>query len=118
MVLSKVLQVLIVGGYHAKGLLLPELFQHGLCYGAADGGLCAATKLVYQQQRVFVGLLHHLLHVHQMTGICTQVVLNALLVANVDHYTLECAHCRSLAYGDGQAALQHVLQQSYRLQAY
>ena len=110
MVLSKVLQVLIVGGYHAKGFLLPKLFQHSLCYGAANGGLCAATKLVYQQQRVFVGLFHHLLHVHQMTRVCTQVVLYALLVAYVDHYALECAYCRAFAYGDGQSALQHVLQ--------
>ena len=46
-ILGKVLQVLIVGGNHAEGLLLPQLLQHGLCYGTADGGLCAAAELVY-----------------------------------------------------------------------
>ena len=47
MILGKVLQVLIVGGNHAKGLLLPELLQHRLCNGTADGWFRAAAKLIY-----------------------------------------------------------------------
>ena len=46
-VLCKVLQVLIVGGDDAEGLLLPELFQYGLGDSAADGGFRTAAKLVY-----------------------------------------------------------------------
>ena len=46
-VVGKVLQVLIVGGDDAKGLLLPELLQYGLGNGAANHGLCAASKLIY-----------------------------------------------------------------------
>ena len=66
-VLSKMFQVLIVGSYYAKGLCLPELLEHSLGYRTSDGWLGTATKLVYQQQRSLVGMLHHLLHVHQMT---------------------------------------------------
>ena len=38
---------------------------------------------------MFVGLLHHLLHVHQVTGVGREIVLDTLLVADVYHDTLE-----------------------------
>ena len=47
MILGEVLQVLIVGGDHAEGLLLPELLQHCLCDGTADGRFRSAAELVY-----------------------------------------------------------------------
>ena len=46
-VVGEMLQVLIVGGNHAEGFLLPELLQDGLGNGAANHGFRTATKLVY-----------------------------------------------------------------------
>ena len=66
MILSEVLQVLVVGGDHAKGLFLPELFQHRLCNGASDGRLRSTTELINKQQTLGIRLLHHLFHIHQV----------------------------------------------------
>ena len=89
MVLGKVFQILIMGGDDAKSFFLPKLFQHSFSNGTANGRLCTASEFVYQQQRMTVGLLHHVLHVQQMTRIGTQVVGYRLLVANVYHDVLE-----------------------------
>ena len=88
-IVGKMLQVLIVSGNHAKGTLLPELLQHGLGNSTTNCGLGTATKLINQQQRVFVSRFHHLLHVHQMTRVCREIILNTLLVADINHNTLE-----------------------------
>ena len=116
MVFRKVLQVLVVGSDHAEGLFLPELLQHGLCDGSADGGLRSAAELVDQQQRLSVGLAHHLLHVHQVTRVGREVVLDALLVADVYQDVMEKSAGASVADRYGQTALEHVLQQSGGLQ--
>ena len=113
-----VLQVLVVGGYHAPCVLLHKLVEHSLCHSAANLRLGARAKLVDEQQRAFARLSHHVLHVQQVRRVGREVVLYALLVADVDHYVAEDAHLRSFAHGDGQSALQHVLQQTHRLQAH
>ena len=53
-----------------------------------------------------------------MARVGREVVLDALLVADVDHDVLEGARRRTVTDGDAEAALQHVLQQSDGLQAY
>ena len=118
MVFGKVLQILIVGGDDAEGLLLPELLQHGFGNGAADGRLCTAAKLIDQQQRMAVGLLHHVLHVQQVTRIGRQIVGYRLLVTDVYHDVAEYTTCRTVTNGNRQSALQHILQQSHRLQTH
>ena len=65
-----------------------------------------------------VGLLHHLLHVHQMTRIGREVVLNTLLVADVYQDMVEESCGASVADGYGQTALEHILQESHRLQTH
>ena len=65
-VVGKVFQVLVVRGDDAKRLFLPELFQHCLGNGAADGRLGAAAELVDEQQAAVIRLSHHLFHVHQV----------------------------------------------------
>ena len=52
-----------------------------------------------------IGLLHHLFHVHQMTRVGREVVLNALLVTDVDEDMVEDTRRAAIADGDGQAAL-------------
>ena len=53
-----------------------------------------------------------------MAAIGTQVVLYALLVADIYKDVLEDAALRVFAHRNGQSALQHILQQTYCLQAY
>ena len=113
-----VLQVLVVGGYHAPCVLLHKLVEHSLCHSAANLRLRTRTKLVDEQQSAVACLLHHVLHVQEVRRVGREVVLYALLVADVDHYVAEDAHLGALAHGDGQSALQHVLQQSHGLQTY
>ena len=66
MVFGKVLQILVMGRDDTKCLLLPELLQHGLGYGTANGWFSTATEFVNQQQCTFIRLTHHLLHIHQV----------------------------------------------------
>ena len=110
MILCEVLQVLIMGGDDAKGLLLPELFQHGFSDGTSDGGLSTAAELIDEQQTLSVRLFHHLLHVHQVGRVGREVVLDALLVANVDQDMLEESCGTAIADGNGQTTLKHILQ--------
>ena len=46
-VISKMLQVLVVGGNDTKRLLQPELLQHGFGNGTANHGFSTATELIY-----------------------------------------------------------------------
>lgn len=118
MVLGKMLQVLVVGSDDGPGLALPKLLQHGLGDGAADLRLRARTKLVDEDQRAVVGLADHPLHAQQVGGVGAQVVLQALLVADVHHDVVEEARLGTIAHGDGEAHLEHVLEQADRLQAH
>ena len=67
---------------------------------------------------MLVSVANHLLHIHQVRGVGRQVVLDALLVADVNHQLLENAAGGVLVHRHAQPALQHILQQSYRLQAH
>ena len=107
-----------MGGYHAVGTAPTKLLEHGLGYGSAYLGLGAGAELVDEQQRGAVGVAHHLLHVRQVARVRAEVVLYALLVAYVDEYVAEHARMRAFAHRYGQAALQHVLHEAHRLEAY
>ena len=88
-VLGKVFEVLIVGGDDRPCLLLPELLEHRFGNGSSNLRFCASTELVDEDERALVGLSHHVLHVHQVRRIGAQIVLDALLIADVDHDMLE-----------------------------
>ena len=53
-----------------------------------------------------------------MTRVGTQIVLDALLIADINHDTLEDTCGRAITDRNRQAALQHILQQANRFQAY
>ena len=61
-----VLQVLVVGGYHAPRVLLYKLVEHRLSHCAANLRLGARAELVDEQQCVLARLAHHVLHVQQV----------------------------------------------------
>ena len=112
------LKVLIVSRYDGPCSTFAQLVEHRLGDGSSDLRLCAGTELVDEDERAVTGLLHHHLHVHQVGGVGGEVVLQALLVADVDHHVVEDAGLRAVADRDGESALQHILQQAYRLQAH
>ena len=118
MTVGKMLQVLIVRGNDSIGTLLAEAVEHSFGDSSAYARFGACTKLIDEDDGVAIGSLHHILHVEQMRGVGTEVVLQTLFVAYVDHDVLEHARLRTLAHGDAQSALQHVLQQSHGLQTY
>ena len=57
------------------------------------------------------------LHVRQVRAVGAEIVFDALFVADIDEDTLEDARARVLVERNGDAALEHVLQQSDGLQA-
>lgn len=118
MTVGKMLQVLIVGGDDAVSLLLAELIEHSLGDGSANARLGTRAKLIYQDDGVAVGCLHHVLHIQEVRRVGTQVVLQALLITDVDHDVLEYARLGTFAYRNAQSALQHILEQAHGLQAY
>ena len=107
-----------MGCYDGKSRLLRVAHQYCLCHGTADGGFRTTAEFVYQQQGGGICHLHHVLHVEQVAGVGGQVVLYALFVSNVYGQFMEDTHLAALAYGNWQAALQHVLYQAYGLQAH
>ena len=115
---SKVFQVLIVCSNHSPGAFPQQLFEHSLGNGATYLRLGTCSELVYEDECPSVGLSHHVLHVEQMAGVCRQVILKALLVADVYHYIVEDTGCRAVANRYAESTLQHVLQQPYSLQAH
>ena len=116
--LGKVFQVLVVGGDDGPCLLLAELLQHALGDGAANLRLSAGAHLVDEDKRTVGGLTHHHLHIHQMRRIGREVILQALLVADVNHHIFKYTAAAARPHGDAQSGLQHILQQSDGLQTH
>ena len=114
---GEVLQVLVVGGDDRPRTFCEQLLQHGLGQRTTDARLCACAELVDEDERTARGLPHHVLHVEQMGGVGGEVVLQALLIANVYHHITKHAAARALPHGNGHPTLQHVLQEAYRLEA-
>ena len=112
------LEVLIVSGDDAPRHAFHKLIEHSLCHSAANLRLRTRTKLVDEQQSAVACLLHHILHVQEMRRVCGEIVLNALLVTDVNHDVGEYSHLRTLTHRYGQTALQHILQQTNRLQTH
>ena len=52
-------------------------------------------------------------HILQVRGVCAEVVLKRLLVADVNEYAVENAELRRFAARDKQSALQHILYQAH-----
>ena len=115
--LSEVLQVLVVGRDDTETPVSVEAVEERLGDRPADLGLGTATELVDQEDRALVAVLDEKFHVHQVGTVGTQVVLDALLVADIDEHPAEQARARAFVQGDQESALQHVLQEPDRFEA-
>ena len=55
-----------MGGDHAIGPLHVELREYSFCYGSANSRFGTSTKLINQQQGMFVGISYEMLHIAQV----------------------------------------------------
>ena len=83
-------------GDHSISSSLVELAQDGLCDGSSGRRLRARTELVYQHEGLVVRIGQHLLHVAQERAVCTEVIVDRLVVSDIDHYPVEHQHLGSL----------------------
>ena len=110
-------QVGVVGGNNPIYPAFVEFRQDGFGDGAAGRGLRSAAELVNQHQGPGIRQVQHLPHIGQEGRIGTEVVLQALVIADAHHDTVEYRQFRRLGGGDEHAPLEHVLQQPRGLQA-
>ena len=92
--------------------------EHSFGDGAACGRFSAAAELVDQHERGGCGVREYLPHVLQMGTVRAQVVLQRLVVADVDEDAVKDHHLADLRRGDEHTPLEHILQQTYRLEAH
>ena len=90
--IGKVLEVLVMRGYHAPHVLGIEACKHRLGYRTSYLWLSSPTELINQHQRVAPAIIDEKFHVHQVRAICAQVVLYRLLVAYIQKNILEYAY--------------------------
>ena len=100
----------------AEHFLAVETFEQGFGQRTAHERFRAAAELVDKQQCTLVAVPNEVFHVRQMRTVGAQIVLDALLVADIDKQALEDSGFRLFVKRDRDAALKHVLQQPDRFQ--
>ena len=94
-----------------------ELGEDGFGDGAAGSRFGAGAEFVNQHEGAVVRFGEDVLHRSKEGAICTQVVVNGLAVADIDHDAVEEGHLGGLGGWDEHTPLEHVLQQADGLQA-
>ena len=82
-------EVCIVGGDDSVCAALVQVAQDRFGNGASGCRLGTRTELVDEDEGLVVGLCEHLLHVLEERTVCTEVVLDGLVVSDVDHDAVE-----------------------------
>ena len=82
----------------AEHFLAVETFEQGFGQRSAHKRFCTAAELVDKQQCTLVAVPNEVFHVRQMRTVGAQIVLDALLVADVEHEMLENPYLRTLAH--------------------
>ena len=105
-----------MGGHHAEGAFGVECFKERFGNGAAAAGFGAAAQLVEEKEGALVGFSKQRFHVLQVRGVGGEVVVDALLVADVDGDGAEETALRGGTQRNRHAALEHILYQSHCLE--
>ena len=84
----------------------------------ALNGVCSRAKLVKEDERAFVFLLHYRNYIHHMRGEGGKRLLNALLVAKVYKYLFLNTERRALVSGDMKSRLRHYRKQTKGFKSY
>ena len=86
--------------------------------GSSKMWLGSCTEFIYQEKRIHIPVFYEFLNVQKMGTICTQVILQALFIANIQKDVFEYPGFRIFIHGYQKPALQHVLQQAGGFQTY
>ena len=111
------LEVGIVCRENAKSAKAVEFGEDGFGNCATHQRFSSRAKFIDENEGARVGIAHEILHGKEMRGVGTQVILNALVVANVDEKIIEYAHSRTLIDWNEETALEHKLEKPDRLKA-
>ena len=111
------LEVGVMRGDHSPHAATVELGEDRLGNGAAGRRLRAGAEFVDEHERVLVSVGEHIAHVREEGTVGTQVVLEVLVVADAHGNAVEDRKLGALGCGDEHAPLEHILEQSDRLQA-
>ena len=110
-------QVGVVRGDDAPHAAAVDLGEDRLGDGAAGRGLRAGAEFVNEHERALVGFGEQLAHVREEGAVGAQVVLEVLVVADAHDDAVEDRELGALGGGNEHAPLEHVLEESDRLQA-
>ena len=111
-------QIGVVGGDHSFYLRFIQAVQQGFGDGSSQHRLRTRSEFIDQDQSIRICIADEIFHIDQVRAVCAEVVLDGLFVAYVDQYLFKDAEAACFAYRNGEAALEHILQQAGRLQAY
>ena len=106
------LQLRVVGGGGDHGPLLPGVLDDGDGQSRALGGVGARAQLVKEDEGVLVALGEDADDVGHVGGEGGEILLNALLVADIGQNVAEHRQAAAVGGGDVQAALVHGRQQA------
>src|SRR5574344_337993 len=103
-------QVLIVGSYYSENAVAIESHQYGLSYSTSNIRVSTATEFLDKHPAAVSSIFYHLFHIGQMTGICTQIVVYALLISNIYKKALEYSGMTVFTHRNRYSALEHILE--------
>ena len=107
-----------MSGDHSIYSTFVELAQYGLCNGSSGSRLGTASELIDKHKRTRICCSQHCLHIHKERTVRTQVVVDGLVISYAHHYPVEHGKLRGFRSRYEHSPLEHILKQSYSLQAY
>src|SRR5574344_1426775 len=105
-----VFQILIVGSYYSENAVAIESHQYGFSYSTSNIRFSTATEFIDKNQAAVISIFYHLFHIGQMTGICTQIVVYALLISHIYKKALEYSGMTVFTHRNRYSALEHILE--------
>ena len=105
-----------MGGDHSISSALVKLAQDGLGNGSSGCRLGTRTELVNEHECLLISHGQHVLHVSEERTVCTEVVVDGLVISYVHHDPVEHKHLGCFRSRDQHSPLEHVLEKAHCLQ--